>query len=698
MRLKIMTIVFLLFFSLTADGKDQMPVNDTKQGIVSDMILYSAHNLHYTPRKIDNRFSADLLDAFIGRLDGLKWYFTEEDIADFKRYEKQLDDDLLAGNFDIPLAVFDRFYMKLDLTRKWAEEYLAAPFDFTIDEYIELDPKNREYAENNVALREYWKKIVKLYTMNSYFDIIGERRAEGTALPDGPFEFEPEVESAARLRVRETFNWLFTRYDDFDRAERIDMFLNSVIGMLDPHSMYFPPMEKEDFDLEMTGKFQGIGAVLNESEGFIKVSSIIPGGPSWKDKRLEAEDIILKVSERGSEAVELINMNVRDAVKLIRGDRGTEIKLTVKKPDGRIVFINIIRDTVVMEESYLKYALLKSKDSGKLFGYIYIPKFYRDFQDPYGRNTTDDMKSAIAALRANDISGLILDLRNNGGGALDDAIRVSGLFIKEGPVVQVRQRRGAPHVAYDDDPAVYYEGPLVVMVNNFSASASEIVAGALQDYGRAVIVGDGHTFGKGTVQNIIDLDRLVGPEAAELRPMGALKITTQKYYRVTGESSQYKGIQPDILLPGFYEYIDVGERNYDNALAWDHIAPTDFVKAAAPPYTKKVLAASAARVASNRYFNLIEKQAVIIEKNREDSVVDLNISVENLLRDEIFKQTEAFEKLNETYENAVFDALRIPGEEPKDEESLTRWYEDMDEDVYLEEAVNIIGDMVEAAS
>ena len=695
--------LFLIFQIPLLSGAPAGFKDDEKPVIVSDVILYSIEKLHYEKVEINDTFSEKLFDEFIKQVDYMKWFLTEKDIKELKDYRKKLDDMLYVSDFSFCRDVFTRLDRNIDEIQGWVDEFLKVPLDCNTEETFESDPDKRRFPPGKEELKAVWEKVTTMNIINRYLEILAEKNMDDEgylSYEDIDFAFDPEIEKEARDKAVHSLEWILGRYDDMDSQERIYLYLNSVIRLLDPHSLYFPPKLKEDFDLEMSGTFEGIGAVLQEAEGYIKVESIVPGGPSWRTKKLEPEDLILKVAEEGKAPVELINMPLDDAVTLIRGKKGSVVNLTVKKPDGRIMVIPIERDVVIIEESYLKYTILEDRESGKRYGYIYLPKFYRDFYNPNGRNSSDDMKKALIDLQKRGIQGLILDMRDNGGGALEDAINVAGLFIRTGPVVQVKSRTGTPEVDYDRDNDVYYTGPLVVMINTFSASASEIVAGALQDYKRAVIVGTGHSFGKGTVQNIVDIDRVVNPLYASLKPFGAVKVTMQKFYRITGESNQYKGIEPDIKLPGIYDQIEVGERNFENALKWDKVRPLEYEPWDFYSYDVTALREkSHRRVEKNSYFDMIKDEAALIKKTREESRLPLSLEKEFVIRRDINKEIDRVEEAYEKMKNESFAVVRdtsMSRSGNSTEELYEEWLNDVEKDAYIIESFRIVKDMAES--
>jgi carboxyl-terminal processing protease len=461
-----------------------------------------------------------------------------------------------------------------------------------------------------------------------------------------------------------------------------------------------PPTTKEDFDIHMRGSLEGIGAVLQEDDGYIKVSRIIPGGAADRQKELQAEDIILMVAQGAAEPVDIVDMRIRDAVELIRGDKGSEVWLTVKKPDGVVTHIKIIRDVVQLEETFAKSAVMPETDGKGVYGYMKIPSFYRDFENTRdggdGRNVTDDVRQELKDLEAKNIKGLILDLRNNGGGALVDAVKIAGLFIKYGPVVQVKTSGEEPEVLYDNDPEIQYDGPLVVLVNKFSASASEILAGALQDYNRAVVVGADHSYGKGTVQTLLNLDDympFMGFNLSQYKPMGALKMTTQKFYRISGESTQHKGVVPDIILPDRFKFVEAGEQYLENSLEWDRIDPVSFTPWHNLPDAANLKSLSEKRVSTDDDFKEIVKEAEEAKKRQEETIVHVNI-------DYLKSEMERLKELMKGNAHSEMGGQGELGQKGKDsdkelskEEEGKMFIEQLREDPYVVESLHLLSDI-----
>jgi carboxyl-terminal processing protease len=491
---------------------------------------------------------------------------------------------------------------------------------------------------------------------------------------------------------------LYRRLYQINEKDRLASYLKAYTESFDPHSEYMPPQEKEDFDIKMTGQLEGIGAQLTEQNGYVKVARIVPGSPSWKQGILKAGDIILKVAQGEGEPLSIVDMRIDDAIQFIRGKKGTEVRLTVKKPDGSIVIVPIIRDIVILEDTYAKSAVIKINNSDKRFGYINLPSYYVDFNNRNARRSATDVALEIDKLKKDGVDGIIVDLRNNLGGSLPDAVEMSGLFIKDGPIVQVKSRDGQPEIWPDQDSRIQYDGDLVIMVNTLSASASEIMAAALQDYGRAVIVGAPTTYGKGTVQTFIELDRFLNNNFAEYRPLGVLKLTIQKFYRVNGGATQLKGVVPDIILPDLYEAIEIGEKDELNAMQWDEIAPCSFNKWPLPVGNmQQIKDLSRERVEKSSTFQLIKQNITRLKTQTKITKYSLNIKEYREQQSKLNAEAKKYDKMFDTETKLSVISLSTDNMAMLNDSikmtSTNAWHKELAKDAYLEEAVNIIEDM-----
>jgi carboxyl-terminal processing protease len=502
-----------------------------------------------------------------------------------------------------------------------------------------------------------------------------------------------DLEKQARKITRENMDVYFEVRNDLQRKDYFSIYLNAIATQFDPHTFYFAPQEKERFDTNISGKFEGIGARLQKKNQQIRIVEVISGGPVWRDKLLEVEDIIMKVAQENEEPVDISGMRIDDVVKLIKGPKGTKVYLTIKHVDATLEIIPITRDVVELEDAFAKSSIISKGE--KKYGIIHLPKFYIDFKDYQQRNAASDVQKEIEKLKKENVEGIILDLRNNGGGSLQTVVDMTGFFIKEGPVVQVKSTGGKKQVLVDTDSSVSWNGPLVLMVNEFSASASEIIAAALQDYKRAVVIGSKQTFGKGTVQNVIDLNQIISKNTHG--DLGALKLTTEKFYRINGGSTQLEGVKSDVVFPGRYTYIDTGEKAQDKPLSWDKISPASFQTWESTLNFDYALKQSKKRIASNSYMMLIDEQAKWIKSQQDENTYSLNY--ENFIneRKNRIEETSKYDKLNEFKSPFKLETLNVdlPGLEKDTDlkESRLRWEKDLSKDIYLYEAVNVLEDL-----
>ncbi|MCU0276918.1 MAG: carboxy terminal-processing peptidase, partial [Acidobacteria bacterium] len=667
-----------------------------REKVLSKMIANWLANWHYSARKIDDDFSAKSFARYTKLLDSGRSFLVQADLDALKAYVNKIDDGVLAGDFALPRLGRQLLRQRLIQVQGFAREILAQPCDFSKDEEIELDADKREPIRDLTQLRAWWRQWLKYLTLTQYINLQRAAAAEknGALKPVG--EFSPELEAKARQAVTKSVERLFSRLLQERSEETQALFFNALTLIFDPHSQYFPPRAKEEFDIDMSGTLEGIGALLGEDNGFIKIFDVIPGSPAWIQGILKVEDIVLKVGQGDEEPVDIVGMSVSDAARLVRGRKGSLVRLTVRKPDGRILPVALVRNVVELQETYARSAVIVNDQMKRQFGYIYLPKFYHDFNRAGGRNAGDDVRKEIGKLTARSVDGMILDLRGNGGGALDDAVKLSGLFFEKGPVVQVKDRHSAAQVYEDRDGEISYAGPLVVLVNSLSASSSEIVAAVLQDYQRAIIIGD-QTFGKGTVQVMLDLDRFLSSDLAHLKPLGALTLTVQKYYRITGGSTQYQGVVPDILLPEPYAYLEVGEKSEENSLPWDTVAPLSFsLWPAARPDWSEIRKRSLERLAENPRFQQVAESTKRLKKQRQQTRVSLNLKKFQAEQEALFQQAERTSR-----QQVEFPHLRaLPSEDPAsgtaawpDEGKRREWLDGLRKDPIIEEAIQVLNDL-----
>jgi len=681
--------LLLLLLLVPAAGlakTEEAEFDSNRARLLGHMLQQQLSRNHYSQKPTDDQLSHAAFDLYLKQLDFQKRFLLLEDVAQLKAFQDQIDDSIRRGRLDLPEIGRNLLIQRIEQVQKMTDELLQESRDYTLTESLETDPEKLQFVADSKQLRERWRKILKFQILSRYINLREDEVGvddEGALLPVSA-EKEQELLTMAEEKVAKTNSNLFKRMLEESEQDHYDRYLNAISRAFDPHTSYLPPEGKEDFDIQMSGSLEGIGATLREEDGYIKVVKIIPGSAAFKQGQLGADDVILKVAEGAGDPVDITDTRIRDAVALIRGKKGTEVRLTVKKPDGRRLVIPIVRDVVEIEETFAKGTTIKGEQSGQTFGYIKVPSFYRDYSGKTKRNVTDDLRNELQKLKKENISGLILDLRNNGGGSLADAVSVTGLFIDTGPVVQVRSGNGKIRVMSDDDRGLEYAGPMIVLVNRFSASASEILAGALQDYGRALIVGDEHTHGKGTVQALLDLDRYINLRGMEkYMPLGAVKVTIQKFYRISGESTQEKGVMPDVVLPSRLDGLESGEKYLDYALAWDHIDSADYQRwAAAPKDLTKLQQLSLQRVTKDEDFQEIIGEAKEANLRREQTEQSLQLS-------QMLKERDQLRGADDPM--SLHGALAKQNENDKEPPSLQ---EEIADDPYVDEGVILLLDLL----
>ena len=684
-----------------------------KDMVLGSLLEQHLENIHFTHKKVNDSLSKQAYKLYLERIDYGKQFLIESDLEKFEKYEEKFDDQLKLGDLSIISLTEQVMSERIPLLSKHVQAILKKGFDFSKVEKYETDPKKREFVDSIDELKERWRKMIKYEVINQYLELKDDdeglndddedknkKVAKKKSKKKKKKKSYDELMAESKKKVGKRYKKVFKRYLEEKRSDQLDKFYNAITRVYDPHTMYLVPEEKEDFDIDMSGKLEGIGALLREEGSYIKVERIIPGSASWRGKELKAEDIILAVGQGDKEFVDIVDMSIRDAVKLIRGKKGTIVRLKVKRPDGTTKIIPITRDKVVLEEAYVKSTVLEHKDLKQKIGYIHVPKFYRDFQDPNGRNSSTDVKREILKLKKLGVQGIILNLRNNGGGALRDATLMGGLFIDKGPIVQVKNReRPQALVEKDTDGKTYWEKPLIVLVNRFSASASEIVAGALKDYKRAVIVGSSEqTHGKGTVQAVLGLNEYLNPFTAKfIGPIGAMKITTDMFYRINGMSTQFRGIRPHITLPDEYGFLESGEQSLDYAIPYGEVAPLKYKVWDKQKYNiKKLQAKSVRRVAKNDAF-----QKIIASVNWSKQRKDQSERVIGIKELEDFRK-EAREVSEKYKVDTINESIKVVNtKKPKSElekESFKEFKEQLQKDPVIEETLLIFNDMLNVKS
>ena len=696
--------------------------NAEKEAILMQTILAGLSQLHYHPVELDDEFSGTLYELYTDRLDGGKRWLTQEDAQQLEQFKAKLDDEANAGTYEFLTVAMDLKEKALDKTEKYFRQILSTPFDFSTPDMVEVDGDKKQYAKNDEELYAYWQKSLKHDVLARLVDKIdtqekkikelenpvkkiaeatGEEKIE-TEEEEFVVKTEAELEKEAREAVLKTYSDWYSRMEKRKRKDYVSDYLKAFSNVFDPHTEYFSPIDKEGFDITMSGRLEGIGARLQETiEEGAKVVSIVPGGPAWQGKILEVNDHIQKVAQDvDGEWVDVTGWTINDVVSKIRGKKGTKVRLTLQKVDGSMVETTITRDEIIMDEGFAKSSILDIPDVIENVGYIHLPRFYADFRKSDGRQCAQDVEIEINKLKAENVKGIILDLRNNGGGSLKDVVDMSGLFIEQGPIVQVKSRDEEPEVLSDKDSRVQYNGPLIVMVNSFSASASEILAAALQDYDRAIIVGSDATFGKATVQRFFDLDRAVRGHS-EIKPLGQIKLTMQKFYRINGSSNQLRGVIPDIIFPEIYDDIKTGEKEYETAMTWSEIKPVDHSQSVYHIDDKaRLQIASGIRIAQNPTFQKVKENAARLKRQRDLSEYPLEKEAYIAFKKQQKAEADKYKDLFDAkVEDMVVRSLPVDKEYINEDESRKARFEDflkgLGKDVYLEETLHIMKDMIQ---
>ena len=696
----------LLFFAplMTLMFCFNSPQNDEEK---MQTIMISVKNtlsyLHYSPKPINDAYSADVFDKYLEMMDPAKKFLLQSDVDEFTKHKTKLDDYLNRGDISFFNLTVDRLNARTKEVEKLSQDILSKPINFDENEELILEPKLKTYPKNQEELRNEWKKFIK-YNILQEIETLNAKEQTQKEKKDSVNKFKlkdtiklqiltPQQKQAkATDEVKDLLTSMFKRYDKRKKMDWFSVYMNAYTEVFDPHTNYFSPQDKEDFDVSFKGKVIGIGATIQESKGKIKIGTLVVGAPAWKSKQISEGDEILKVkSKKDEEPINVTGMLVDEAVRFIRGEKGTEVVLTLRKKDGSIKEVKMIREEVAIEDTFARSIIVNSPN-GKKYGFINLPGFNADFEDAKGRNASDDIKAELIKLKAQNVEGIILDLRNNGGGSLTEVVDIMGLFMKNGPVVQVKDGNGKIQVLKNKQNDPIWTGPLVIMQNELSASASEILAGAMQDYGRAVIVGSPQSFGKGTVQTFVELNRFLNTSD----DFGALKLTIQKFYRVNGKSTQLKGVDSDIPMKDIFTYEEIGER-YDNyALPWDQVSTSGF----APLNTLNIsnlVNNSAKRLTQNKNYQLLLESAQWKEKLDKEEKVTLNLKEFESLMKARKEQIEKFKSLIKFNNGLNFTLHADEAKRGKTDEVFAKksenWLKNLKRDIYLQETVNIISEL-----
>ena len=679
--------------SFTTSKFDPDPDSD-KDKVLLELISFVLQRGHYSPENIDDAFSEEVYDSYIENLDPLKRFFLASDIQEFSSYRTKIDDEIREGKVIFFNLTHERLQQRIGEAKTFYAEILSVPYDYSKEDSIVTDYEEVAYAKNKKELKERWRKQLKFSAISTYYDKHEEQEALLKKDATAAKKTDAEMEVEARHSIENSMKEYFSYTDDLLRKDWFSLYLNAIVEEFDPHTFYFAPQDKERFDIEMSGSLEGIGARLQKKSDVVTVIDVISGGPAWKGEELEVGDEIRQVKQEDEEKpVSIVGMRLEDAVDLIKGPKGTKVVLTVKKVDGTFEDIEIIRDVVVLQDTYAKSSMIEKM--GNTYGVIDLPRFYFDMQDYGKRNAASDVEQEIIRLKEEGMDGLVIDLRGNGGGSLATVVDIAGLFIEDGPIVQVKSGEGKVEVLKDRNKDILWDGPLVILVNELSASASEILAAAMQDYNRAIIIGSEQTYGKGTVQNVVDLNRWM--RNSSLGDMGALKLTTQKFYRINGGSTQLRGVQSDVIVPDRYSYIQIGEREMEGPLPWDQIQPATYKIWDGYIDYKETIQNSKARMAGNELLALIDQNAKWIKEQQD--VESYPLQYEKYVNEVKLNEKEAgrFDAISEyqtdltytslPYEKSLFATDSTLAEKRK------RWHESLSKDVYMEEAIHVLHDL-----
>jgi len=660
-----------------------------KDKLLVDLVSYVLDKLHYDPKIINDDFSINVYEDFIDAVDSQKRFLLKSDIELFSQYRLLIDDQIKSSDITFFNIVYETLERRMDEVESFYKEVLFTPFNFNIDEEINLDYESQDYADGIEELKKLWRKRLKLSALDGFAS------KKEINIEEDKTKTDSEIEIESRKSINDNLRDFFQFNSELERKDWFSIYLNSIVTQYDPHTTYLAPEAKEVFDQNISGKFQGIGARLFKRNQQVEISEVIIGGPVWRDNLLNVGDIIIAVAQsKEEEPQEISLMKLSDATDLIKGEKGTNVYLTVKRVDGGIEQVEITRDIVELEETYAKSSIIN--DDTNTYGLINLPRFYVDFDDYGERNAASDIKKEIISLKNKGIDGLILDLRNNGGGSLKTVVDITGFFIEKGPVVQVKSIGGRKEILRDNDSSILWDGPLVIMVNEFSASASEILAAALQDYNRAVILGSKQTYGKGTVQNIIDLNNVISGNT--YGDLGSLKITTDMFYRVNGGSTQLEGVKSDLIFPNRYSYVDIGEKDLDNPLKWNKIDPARYDNSSKIFNYSQAVEKSKKRISENEYFSLIDQHAKLVKSNQDNKIISLDYNSYKEEQENLKSQSDKLKIIDEFISPYVFDwnesNQNIDSSYNDDiKEKRDRWIKVLEKDIYVNEAMNLLKDL-----
>jgi carboxyl-terminal processing protease len=574
---KVFATVFLfgaLFFAFNTFKSENQESPELRQRKLLSTIGQLLESEHYSPRNIDDAFSKEVFNAYFKALDPEKNTFLQSDLDSLSNYSATIDDEIHGATIAFQPAVSRIYALRIIETKAIFNQIMDQPFNFNLDDSILLNSDKMAYPKDVTERAKRWEMLLKYRTIERYASLI-EEREKNKGKEKFVYKNDSTLEAESRAYIKKSYKKRIESFEKtFTKEKQFELFLNSITGLMDPHTDYLAPVEKRSFTEQMSGVIYGIGAQLTQDDFGIRIASIQPGGPAWKSGQIVVNDVIVKIAQGAEEPVDVSGYETTDAVKLIRGNLGTEVRLTFRKPDGTFKVVSLIREKIVLDEGYARSVVIQN--GADKYGYILLPDFYADFEREDGHRCSEDVAAEIKKLKAENVKGIIIDVRFNGGGSLYEVVQMAGLFIDKGPIVQIRNKEGRSQTLYDETPGILYDGPLVVMANEFSASASEIFAGAIQDYKRGIVIGSSSTYGKGTVQRNVAFGKPLDSLGIQTE-YGAVKLTFQKFYRITGSSTQKKGVAPDVVLPDEYEYLKYREKDNASALSWDEMERAKYI-------------------------------------------------------------------------------------------------------------------------
>jgi carboxyl-terminal processing protease len=690
-------IILTNCFSSSLFANDPVRKIDPKQEKkLLETITIVLNKFHVNPINLNDDFSKKVFKEYMYGLDANKMFLLDSDIKEFKKFETKIDDQVKNKDLTFFYLTHDRISARMKEAKEIYIQLCKNSMDIDVNESFDEDENKYAYVKNEKELKNKLRLELKHYLIIEYARRYNLELDKKAIDPNHVIKSKENLEAEAR-------DFCFKKYDssqnnisNLNREFFYEMFLNAIVSQFDFHTKYMKPQTRERFNLEMSGRIEGIGVQYGYSDNFIKVTGLAFGGPAWKDKKLEIGDIVLKFADGNNEPIDVVGFTHYDLIKLVQSVKlGNYIKYTIKRKDGSIKVIPIKKEKFEFGDSYAKSVIVEK--SGKKYGIINLPKFYLDFEDSNQRNAFNDVKNELEQLKKAGVEGITLDLRNNGGGSIETAVDISGLFIDQGPIVQLKAPTKEKEVLFiKQNSAIQWEGPLVVLVNNDSASASEIFAASIQDYNRGIIIGGNTTYGKGTIQDIIDLNQY-NLKSAEV-DYGALKTTIQKYYRITGASTQNIGVLSNIAMPDSFLYQKYGEKYNKNILETDKIDPVSFDIYSDQDMFDKVISKSNKRIKENPFFKYLDDLAKIQGKQADFKIINLDINKYKEEKKKADQQESKITDLINTFKTSLtFKSTPLEISLIKKDEILElrrkNWHQKLINDIYIDEAVNVMSEM-----